>query len=968
MSGIPLSDWDDVGDLVEHALDLPAADRDAHLQAACADDAARLARARRVLAAADAARSFLARPAADVAADLAVDAGLDAGDADDDPARPGDPAEAGSLGAYRLLRRIGRGGMGEVYLAERADDEFRRQVAIKIVRPGLGDDLIARFRHERQLLASLQHPHIAQLFDGGVTDDGRPYLVMEYVDGRPLDRHADDGGLSVDARLGLFLQICDAVESAHRRLVVHRDLKPGNVLVTRDGVTKLLDFGVAKLLEPDPGADTPETRAGFRVMTPEYASPEQFLGEPSSTATDVYALGAVLYELLTGVRAHEAPHGSLKDLEQLVLEREPDPPSTACRRTSPAGPPDDRARTRGTTVDGLARQLRGDLDNIVLTAMRREPDRRYPSVAALRADLERHREGLPVSARPATVGYRAAKFVRRHRAAVAAAVLVGAAIVIGTTTTLVQARAAAREGRRAEQIRDFLVGVFEISNPDASRGETVTARELLDRGSERVDRELAGEPEVHADMLGVLGRLYQQLGMFAEARMHFEHALTLQRQTPADPLAVVDTLTSLGAAASEQDDLDQAEAYIREALAIATREEGPEGSAVAAATSDLAGVFRKRGDYEEAERLNREAVAIRRHLGDPAGLASALNGLAVLLTDSGHAPEAVTTLEEALALARPAGADTPTTMALMQCNLANALEEAGRPQDAIPAFETCIDQRRRLLGDRHPDLAVSLNSMGLVYSALNQYDDAERVYREALDIQRGAFGEQHTAVAATLNNLAVVAYQRGRYDEAAATFRELVDVWRAILGPDHPNTLNTTNNLGMSLRSAGDLAGAEQVLTDVLNARERTLGHDNPQVGDSLLNLAGVLRREGKLPRALELTREAIPILEQAFPDGHPSLGNGYMTMGRIQLDAGRPAPALEAFDRALALRTAIFGAEQLQSAEARVYRGRALAALGRTAEARTEIETAIAHITAAGLTGGETYKLAQEALAALGR
>jgi serine/threonine-protein kinase len=262
--------------------------------------------------------------------------------------------------------------MGDVYLADRADDQFQRQVAVKVVRAGLGDDLVARFRSERQVLASLNHPHIARLYDGGLADRGRPYLVMEYVDGQPIDRHADEAALPVDERLALFLQVAEAVESAHRRLVVHRDLKPANVLVARGGSVKLLDFGVAKLLDRAiPAGETPVTRAGIRVMTPEYASPEQFLGEPTTTATDIYALGVVLYELLTGRRPHEATAGSATTLERDVLEREPDPPSLACLTSSSETPAAERARRRATTVDGLARTLRGDLDTIVLTALRR---------------------------------------------------------------------------------------------------------------------------------------------------------------------------------------------------------------------------------------------------------------------------------------------------------------------------------------------------------------------------------------------------------------------------------------------------------------------------------------------------------------------------------------------------------------------------------------------------------------------
>ncbi len=963
MTDFSLSDWDDVSDLIEQALERPRADRDAWLRESCAADSARLDRARRVLAAVDRAGGFLDMPAADLAADLAAVAA----DADRADAGGAGPGALDTLGPYRLLRRIGHGGMGDVFLAERADDEFRREVAIKLVRPGLGDDLVARFRHERQVLASLDHPNIAQLYDGGVAPDGRPYLVMEYVDGEPLGVSADGARLTVDDRLRLFLQICDAVDSAHRHLVVHRDLKPTNVLVSRDGTAKLLDFGVAKLLEPEGSSDAPVTRIGTRAMTPEYASPEQFLGEPTSTVSDVYALGVLLYELLTGVRPRELDGRPLAALERDVLEREPDPPSTACRRPSAARPPRARAEARRTTVDGLVRQLRGDLDTIVLTAMRREPARRYASVAALQDDIARYRTGRPVMARPATVAYRASKFVRRHRAVVAAAVLVAVAVVVGTATTLVQARTAAREGRRAEQIRDFLVSVFQLSGPNASRGETVTARELLDQGSARIDQELAGDPALRGEMLQVLGDLYRELGLYVEARRHLEEAVSLRRPA-SDPLDLVDSLSSLASVLKELDDLDGAEARLTEAHDLAVAVEGRRGPTTVAVVSDLSAVYRAKGEYDTAERLQRDAIAARRAAGDSGPLADSLNALSVLLSENGHAPEAADVATEALTLMRQAYGTDHTRVALAECNLATALQRAGRLDDAIAAFGVCIADRRRLLGDRHPDLAVSLNTVGLLYSSRNEDDEAERRFIEALSIQRAAFGEHHTAVAGTLNNLAILEFQRQHYADAAERFRQLTDVWTALVGPDHPNTLATRNNLGMSLRSAGDLAGAAAVLTGVLEARDRVLGPDHPEAAMSRVNLATVLERQGRFTEARARVREAIPRLERAYPDGHQNLAIAYVALGREALALDDGTDALAAFDKAMAMRARIFGPEHLQTAEARIGRGEALAAVGRIAEGRAEIETALAHLEAAGHHDSLTAQHGRDALSQMAR
>ena len=957
MAGLSLADWDGVDDLVEQALQLPAPARDALLREACGSDPDRLTRARLILAAATRAEGFLEQSALEVAPDLLIDATSGTVERDPDPV---------AIGAYRIKQPIGRGGMGEVYLAERDDDEFRRQVAVKVVRAGLGVDMVARFRRERQLLASLEHPHIAQLYDGGVSDDGRPYLVMEYVSGRAIDVYADERRLTIDGRLELFVQVCDAVERAHRSLIVHRDLKPANILVSEDGTAKLLDFGVAKLLDSDAApAGAPITRPGLRMMTPEYSSPEQFLGESTTTATDVYSLGVVLYELLCGRRPFESAEHSPGALERRVRDDEPEPPSVACRITL-RGTCNDLARARGASVESLSRRLRGDLDNIVLTALQREPDRRYGSVAALKADIHRYRAGLPVSARPATVRYRAAKFVRRHRLAVAAAVLLVAASAAGATTTWMQAQVAAREGRRAAQIRDFLVGVFEISDPNRSRGEAVTARELLDRGTERIGRELSGDPELQSDMLGVVGTIYHQLGLFAEARRHLEQALTLRRTIGAPPMTLAAGLTSLASVLQAEGENDEAESLIHEALALARAEEGAGGPTVASILSDLAAVHRARGEYEAAESRAREALDIRRAIGDAAGLSDTLSGLGVLLGDVGRHADAIAALEEAVAFGRQAFGDLHTSVALAQCALARERHRAGQLDEAVASFAACIERRRRLLGDRHADVALSLNNLALVHSDRNEYETAERLFGEALSIQRAAFGDRHRAVAGTLNNLAVLAFQRQHYDDAASRFRELVDLWRELLGADHPDTLTTTNNLGMTLRSAGRLAEAEQILTGVLAGRRRALGADHPQVAESLLNLASVIHRQSRFARARTLGLEALPILERAFPDGHPLVAIALMTLGRAQLGEGAGGEALASFDRALALRTAIFGGSHLQTAEARVGRGRALAALGRTVEARTEIETALSDLTAANHGDSVTARDAADALAAL--
>ncbi|MGH2609391.1 MAG: serine/threonine-protein kinase, partial [Tepidiformaceae bacterium] len=454
--------------------------------------------------------SFLERPPGDV---LAVLEKLQPG------LKPGD-----RIDRYAILRLLGRGGMGRVYLAERADAQYEKQVAIKVVPPGLDtEEILKRFRRERQILANLEHPNIASLLDGGTTSDGRPYLVLEYVEGEPIHRYCDRGRVPIDGRLRLFRTVCAAVQYAHQNLVVHRDLKPSNILVTAAGVPKLLDFGIAKILESgDDSGSTTATRTGLRPMSPEYASPEQVRGGAITTATDVYSLGLVLYELLTGRRAQALESLSLAELERAVLEREPERPSIAVGRSQAHARSAARATAeavaaaRASSPEGLRRKLIGDLDTIVMNALQKEAERRYTSVEALSQDIQRHLDGFPVRAHPETLSYRTAKFVRRHTVGVAAGALLTLTLAAGMTGILWQARRAAQErdrarteAQKAETIAGFLTDLFRASDPNAALGDTVSVQFILERGHSRISTTLKDQPEVRATMLTVLGSVYR---------------------------------------------------------------------------------------------------------------------------------------------------------------------------------------------------------------------------------------------------------------------------------------------------------------------------------------------------------------------------------------------------------------------------------------------------------------------------
>ena len=531
-----------------------------------------------------------------------------------------DPSAAGSpIGPYRILQEIGHGGMGTVYLAERADNQYQKIVALKLLRGwSAGDErLVRRFLEERQILAGLDHPDIARLFDGGVTPDGLPWFAMEYVEGVPIDRYCDERRLPIEGRLELFCRVCAAVQYAHRNLVVHRDLKPANILVTADGGVKLLDFGIAKLLGGDgPDAAASLTATGERLMTPLYASPGQIRGDPISTASDVYALGVILYELLAGRYPYRLATREPHAVVRAILEQEPERPSVAVLR--PAEASDVSGHQRDMAPAKLARRLRGDLDTIVLTAMQKDPARRYGTVEQLVADVRRHLAGLPVTARPDSRLYCTEKFIRRHRAGVTVAaaitlLVIGFAVVAAVQSVRIRLQAAriAVERDRAEEVSRFMAGLFRASDPFAGAGAGLTAREILDSGAARIDRELTDQPETRAQMMLEMGRAYFGLGARDRARRFGEVSLAIRRRaSPGAPLEIAQTLDFLGLVRLEQGELDGAERAYREALELRRQLLGAGHRDVARTLNGLAGMLRAAGRFRDADSVSRLAVAI----------------------------------------------------------------------------------------------------------------------------------------------------------------------------------------------------------------------------------------------------------------------------------------------------------------------------------------------------------------------
>jgi serine/threonine-protein kinase len=800
--------------LFEAALDRPPEARAAWLDAHCDDPTVR-AQVQRLLRAHDRADGILDRPVQEGA-----EASL--------PRR---------IGAYRLLDVIGRGGMGTVYRAERADGQFEQQVALKLMRPGLSPTATERFHAERQILASLEHPHIARLLDGGVTDGGRPYFVMEHVDGQPIDRYCDTHKLSVDARLQLFTMVCEAVQAAHQSLVVHRDLKPGNILVTEEGTVKLLDFGIAKLLRGD-AALRSLTQSGDHVMTPEYAAPEQVRGEPVTTATDVYQLGLVLYELLAGQPPYRLTNRTPSEVERVICEEVPTRPSTAV--THAASEAAQVSAARGTRPEPLRRALQGDLDAIVMTALRKEPGRRYGAVQQLQADIERHRDGRPITARDDSLRYRVRKYTRRHSTPLAVAAAFVLLLVGYAVTVTAQNRKIAHERDKAEQVTSFLTELFEASDPREARGDTVTARELLARGVERAEA-LDDQPLVQAQVFDVVGRVYRSLGRYEQAQQYIERALSLRRerlQGPHPDLAA--SLNNLAEAHEGQGDFEAAEALYREALAMRKRLHGSNHALVAASQHNLGELLLEQAQYDEARPLLRASLATRRALlGDVhVDVAVSLNSLGLLHWETGAYDEAERLLREALAM------------------------------------------RRELLGPEHPEIVWSLNGLALVLEDQGNLEQAEALYREAVAMSRQLYGEAHPEVAVALNNLAGIIADQGDVRQAETLYREALAMDRRMLGDDHPRVAVGTNNLAALLLKKGEVQVAASMYREAIDRFRRAFGEAHPHVAYPLLGRARVLLDQERHAAAERAAREALALRQDALPPDHWLLAETRSVLG----------------------------------------------------------------------------------------
>ena len=829
--------WQRVKSLFDSALSQPPEQRDLWVAGASPDDPDLRREVQSLLAALSDAPDRFERPAVVSLDDLVGEA---------DPERP----NLGSrVGPYRLIREVGRGGMGVVFEAQRDDDQYRKRVAIKTISLGRDSELILRrFRYERQILAQLEHRNIAALVDGGITASGQPFFAMEFVEGLPIDDYCDAHRLGVRERLQLFRQVCGAVQHAHQNLVIHRDLKPSNILVTADGTAKLLDFGIAKLLNEGEGeGESGEglTQAGGGTpLTAAYASPEQVNGEPVSTATDVFSLGVVLYQLISGRHPFNHDQPGAEEVRRRIREQQPTPPSAAA----------------GNGMNRLPRTLRSDLDSITLMALRKEPERRYSSVEQLSDDLQRFRTGLPVLAQPDSIGYRARKFVRRNRGAVAGGAAAALALAFGLAATFWQAAVARGERDRARleaekalQVTDFVQGMLRAADP-RSQGKDVTVAEALATAEQRADSELKGQPEVFAAVLATIGRTYLGLGRYDDAERPLTRALALSRaHDEGSGKAVVDNLRSLAGLESERGRLKEAAALLEEALARARRE--PVDSTTLGAVLDAYGSMQlDQGEFGNAEGTLREAVAIRRSLlgNRHQDVAASLNNLAVAVGQQNRFREAIPLHQEALAVLRAAKGPEHPDVATGLNTLANAYAIVGDYGAADSLFRRALDQRVKLLGPHHPEVAWTHYSYADMLRLSGAYARAIPEAEAVLAERGGALPDTHPMISAALHVYGRSLLALGRSREAETALRESLRLRTAAYPPGHWLVASASGALGECLLAQKQYRAAEPLLLQAYGNLKRAKGDRDQrtrEIASALVRLYQAMGKPGEAAR-----------------------------------------------------------------------------------------------------------------------
>ncbi len=887
-------DLDKLEAIFDRARQLPSTEaRAAYLAMACEGDEALQKRVEAMLNDEARAREFFEQGAA-----AAGDAAADSSSVLGERVRPEGPGSV--IDRYKLLEKIGEGGMGVVYLAAQ-EQPVRRRVALKIIKLGMDTkQVVARFEAERQALALMEHPNIARVLDGGATEAGRPYFVMELVRGLKLTDFCNQNHLPTRQRLDLFIQVCGAVQHAHQKGIIHRDLKPSNILVTvNDGVAvpKVIDFGIAKATEVRLTDKTVYTGLYQFMGTPAYMSPEQteLTSVDVDTRSDIYSLGVLLYELLTDrtpFEHKELLQAGLDAMRQTIRTQEPPRPSTRLS-TLAAADLTRIAQARGSEPPELVHLLRGDLDWIVMKCLEKDRARRYETTSALAMDLQRHLEGEPVSAVPPSKLYRITKWVRKNRGLVTAGIVVAVSIVCGLVLSTWQwsvarhnERVARTESLRNAQTAQFLADMLRGVDPSVARGEdTRLLRQILDTTARRLGRDLKGEPDVEADLRSILGDVYLGLGNYSNAASMYHRALDLRTNLfgPVH-LKVSASLQNLGEVAWREGHYPEAEKLQIQALEMRTNLLGAESAKVADSLDGLGQVRWYAGQWAQAEDLLRRALAMRRKLlGDlHPDTVKSLEDLAGLLSAGDKFRDAEPLQREALRLNQQLlGADDPAVASSLN-NLSDTLDAEGKLTESESLAREALALRKRVLGPEHPDYAHSLAELGNVLKDEGKPGEAEAVYRESLGIRRQDFGETNLDVAGTLSTLGGVLVSENRQAEAEPLIREALAIQRGLLPADHQDIAGSLLNLAAVLAQEGKLADAEAAQREALAMQQRVLG-EHLNVAISYFNLAFLLEADGKFSEAETNAAQSLALRQKLLGDEHSDVATTMALLGRIR-------------------------------------------------------------------------------------
>lgn len=838
---------------------------------------------------------------------------------------------------YEIVDLIGHGGMGSVFLAERSDKSITQKVALKLLRRGMDTPSnIARFRRERNILAKLDHPNIARLLDGGMTEDNLPYLVMEYVEGAPLYTYCDEHQLSVEERLDLFKDICDAVQQAHNNAIIHRDLKPSNILVTEDGVVKILDFGIAKIAEPKDPDNTElfETRTGARILTPAYATPEQLSHSPITTKTDIYALGTLLYELLAGVHPFELEGKKFNEIEDLIRHKTPPSPADRFKNMDTV----DRqaaGKCRNTSPEVVQKKLRGDLGAIVMKALRKDPDGRYNTVSQLLEDLRRRENSLAIIAREDTFSYKVSKFSQRYRkelTSAAAVLLLFTVMVAYYTFQLSRERNEARiEAQKAQQVSSFLTSLFRAGNPTYHPADTVTAATLLKRGKKRL-KSLDNQPEVRAQLSTVIGSAYLELGKFNQARPLIEQSQKLgkklfgpasleyaealkshgilqrkmgnfakaeslqqkgqsiyQNSSDATHLTLAGSLNELGWTVYELGNYGRADSLYLKALRQIEKSPKPAEKIRAHILINRSSVLRKMGDLDKAERFARKALSIRkRKFGEiHPHVGMAYNDLGLILDSQGNNKQADSLYHRGLSISQRLY-DTPhPDISTTLYNIGSLYREQKKYKKALDYLSRSLDMERQILGNTHPTIAITLSQLASVAREMEKFKKAARWSHRALSIRKEKLPNIHPKIATAYHDLGLIMHEWGKTNRADSLYHKSLEVERQLHTVPNEGIAATFNNMGNLHFEEKNYDKAESYLSRALRIRRKVFQITHPEITETLNELAQ-LYQEMKKESIFPLLENALQVKDQPLKENNGQKAYSNVLLGKALLTIDR--------------------------------------------------------------------------------